>query len=236
MKALKTSAENAAKAKVEEVMAEGLAQVDTRVKAATEAAEAAVVKASQAAVQAVPVPSTQEQPVTATLGSLGYDCTEVEICQLAAKPLLQADVPKEWHHEPHTLRDDKLSCVQVELRNIKLLLAAGRRIRKQRMKFPNTRSSVWLDVQKTEEELRPGKWCRRAEQWMLRELRDWNGGPLEIRANLRTKTLIVKDVNAGGGTEVEVGAPGMEQWVWFRAADTYLSAERRDVGVSYISR
>ena len=231
LKAVQAPLEGQAKAVVEQAVVTALEEkigtgqmpkVEDVVKATQELANAKT--EAENARRAVPL-GAQAPTVTATLGSLGWDLSEQEALDKAREVLDRAHInPATWSNLS-TERENRLSNVMMEFGNAKQLLDASKMVRSAQIRMPGATSNAWIDVKKTPEQLRPGRWCRRAERWMKNALMN-HPETLEVQADMRKKVLIVRGQ--------EIGAPGKADWIWWPNARTFLTDNELDVGAAWI--
>ena len=126
----------------------------------------------------------------------------------------------------------KNSIANVEMRNASCLEAAKVRIRHAQVKFAEARNNAWLDKKKSPEELAPGRWCRRAKEYLEAETATGTVAAF-VELDMRKKTVLVKEP---GNDAEPVGAPGTYGWVWFPRAARYLNENQQDVGRAFIAR
>lgn len=126
-------------------------------------------EAARASAEAAPQPSTPQpaRPSTAQddqdlslgrLGNLGWDTEETELSRRSAEVLDAAQIPKEnvaWT-SPLTGRGGTGSAVQVKFVTPAKLQLAKARIRDLKKSYEESRY-VWLDIQKSREQLRPAR-------------------------------------------------------------------------------
>ena len=171
-------------------------------------------------------------PVIATIGSLGWDMDEQACLDNCRQLLERSHIPSAWHGEPWCNRETKNSTANLEMKNASCLEAAKVRIRHAQVKFPEARNNAWLDKKKSPEELAPGRWCRRAKEYLEAEIAMGTTAAF-VELDMRKKTMLVKE--AGRDAE-PVGAPGTYGWVWFPHAARFLTDNQQDVGRAFIAR
>ena len=191
----------------------------------TVAAEAAAAKAKLAEIP-------PEHAVTATMGQLGWDLKDEEAVKRCKSTLERCEVSPEWFHDIYCLREDRNSIAFVDFRNNTMLEAASRRLRQHHVKHAGAARQCWLAKKKEDWELTPGKWVRRAEDWLKREYAE-SEVPLDIKADMRKKVLEAKEPMSEQWTAL--GGPGRDTWVWFAASHRWLSEQQRDVGAAWIA-
>ena len=86
---------------------------------------------------------------------------------------------------------------------------------------------MWLDIKKTDLELRPNTWVRRAATFLQRVLVN-SDVLLTITPDLRTKEAEIDGV--------PMGCPGRDDWVWYPAVDQYLAQDVKEQGKQMITR
>ena len=138
----------------------------------------------------------------------------------------------DWFHDIYCLREDRNSIAFFDFRNNMMLEAASRRLRQQHVKHDGAARHCWLAKKKEDWELTPGKWVRRAEDWLKREYAE-SDVPLDIKADMRKKVLEAKEPMSEQW--LALGGPGRDTWVWFAASHRWLSEQQRDVGAAWIA-